>query len=192
MLPGLNNVRDEPLSRQHFKQLGASIVRICRGRSLRPTALASGVATRRSLDVFSFQLIALPVLLGWSLGSILTGLIWCRGRGRLWRGFGEQFIGWGLVDGLIALAGLRGARRASVSEIEPQAHNQQRRLFFWLLGANTLLDAGYIWGGRRVVRGAGDDEKRRGMGWGIIVQGSFLLVWDAVLMILLNKAVDER
>jgi hypothetical protein len=29
------------------------------------------------------------------------------------------------------------------------------------------------------------------MGWGILVQGSFLLVWDAVLMILLKKAVDE-
>ncbi len=129
------------------------------------------------MNVFAFQLKALPILLGWSAGSVLAGLIWRKQRAQFWQGLGGQFIGWGLVDGLIAMAGLRGAARAErryiAGEIDRQAHKRQRRNFFWLLAGNTLLDAGYIWGGRRLLQQANSSEERRGMGWGIIFQGGF-------------------
>jgi hypothetical protein len=150
---------------------------------------------RPRLNVFAFQQKVLPVLLGWAAGSTLAGLVWQRGREPFWQGLGEQFVGWGLVDGLIALGGIRGAgqaeRRYLAGEINPQTHERQRRNFFWLLAGNTLLDVGYIWGGQRIRKQAGDRTKRLGMGWGIIFQGSFLLVWDIILMVILSKVVDE-
>jgi hypothetical protein len=147
----------------------------------------TGPEPNEPVDLFTFQQRAFPLLLGWSLGSILAGLIWRRPGQGFWRGIGDQFIGWGLVDGLIAWFGLGGAQRNSQllknGQLSADEHVHQRRNFILIVALNVLLDVGYIIGGRYLTKRA-ENEQRRGMGWGILVQGGFLFVWDLFLLIL--------
>ena len=56
------------------------------------------------------------------------------------------------------------------------ARNLRRLLWF-----NAALDVGYMAGGVWLARSKGrDDANWRGQGWGIVVQGAFLFVFDLV------------
>ncbi len=44
-----------------------------------------------------------------------------------------------------------------------------------------LLDIGYVLGGVWLKRSNLQDPQRQGMGWGIAIQGGFLLIWDILL-----------
>lgn len=139
-------------------------------------------------DVFALQRRALPVLLGWAAGSIAAGLVWWQAGNAWWRGLASQFVGWGLVDGLIALFGLRGAARNAArlasGEMGRAEHDRQARTFERILWINAGLDVGYVLGGRWLARRWPDDAQRRGMGRGIVYQGAFLLVFDLALALL--------
>lgn len=114
-------------------------------------------------------------LLAWSVLSLAAGaLLWRRGS-PFWRGFGAQALGWGAIDALIALSGLRPGQQPS-AEPARAARNLRRLLWF-----NAALDVGYMAGGLRLARGKGrSDASWRGQGWGIVVQGAFLFVFDVV------------
>ncbi|MEP7292887.1 MAG: hypothetical protein ABI835_13980, partial [Chloroflexota bacterium] len=51
---------------------------------------------------------------------------------------------------------------------EAEAHTLRR-----LLEVNTLLDLIYMFGGRSLIR-----HGSRGTGWGIVIQGTFLFLFD--------------
>ncbi len=113
-------------------------------------------------------------LLGWSVLSGLAGLGLWAGGGPFWRGFGLQAMAWGLIDGVIAYFGLRGARRRART---PEAEARFLRRVLWI---NAGLDVVYIAAGAALALtlGAADPEWR-GHGWGVVVQGAFLLLFDA-------------
>jgi hypothetical protein len=68
---------------------------------------------------------------------------------------------------------------AAVEAAAVDAAARSARRLSRLLWLNTLLDVGYIAGGAWLVRTKGrTDPAWRGHGWGVIVQGAFLFVFD--------------
>jgi hypothetical protein len=136
-------------------------------------------------SVYRYQQNAMPVLLGWAVGSIFAGLLWMRSRSEWLRGFGSQFLGWGAIDGVIAAAGMSGAakneQRLNAGEITPDEHTRQAANFERFVWLNALLDVGYMLGGWVLARRSPNDRRRQGMGWGILAQGAFLFIWDILL-----------
>jgi hypothetical protein len=145
-----------------------------------------------AFNLYRFQREAMPILLGWAFGSIVTGTLWRRNQSQYTRGVGGQFIAWGLVDGIIASLALSGAQRKTTlwgaGEITPLQHAREADQFEKIVWANAVLDVGYVLGGRWWQRRHPHDLARQGMGVGVMIQGAFLLVWD----ILLASAVRRR
>lgn len=142
-------------------------------------------------NLYQFQRSAMPVLLGWALGSVVAGALWLRNPSRYLRGVGGQFAAWGLIDGLIALFALAGARRKAArwqaSQITPAGHARETDQFEKIVWANAALDVGYILGGRWWARRHPADPHRRGMGLGVMIQGAFLLFWDLFLALAVRR-----
>jgi hypothetical protein len=128
-------------------------------------------------------------LLYWSGFSVAAGLGMGLG-GRFWQGVGSQFVGWGAVDAAIALFGGWSARRKEATL--PDAHTPQRQAseaanLERLLWVNAGLDILYMLGGRwLIVQRGPTDDRWRGVGWGIILQGAFLFWFDLVHALLLR------
>ena len=96
-----------------------------------------------------------------------------------------HFVVWGLIDGIIALVGLRNAKKgrelppAEQAIKAPQEAKKLRRLL-WI---NTGLDVLYALGGWWVYKNKGeqeDSDEWRGQGIGIIIQGGFLFFFDLI------------
>jgi len=144
-----------------------------------------------SFVLYEFQKKTMPVLLGWAVASMAVGGAWAL-SGRKWlRGFGLQFLAWGLIDGLIALFGLRSAQvnaqkyesgETGAAEMEKQARNFEK-----VVWVNAGLDVVYVVFGVWLTSRNEKNELRHGTGWGIAVQGAFLFVWDVVLALLLGR-----
>ena len=136
-------------------------------------------------NLYRYQFNAMPVLLGWGLGSLAAGLVWMRSSSQWLRGLGGQFVGWGAIDGLIAGFALRGAERNAArlagGEISPAVHDQQAVQFERIVWLNAVLDIGYLAGGLWLLRRGANQPNRRGMGLGVLIQGAFLFVWDILL-----------
>lgn len=151
---------------------------------------------RPPFNLFRFQLQAFPVLLGWAVGSMVAGWFWWRSGNAWLRGLGSQFLGWGLIDGLIAAFGLRQAgkshHRFRSGELTPADHDRQRRNFEKIIAFNSFLDVGYILGGAWFLRKSAGQSLRQGIAWGIILQGGFLLIWDILLFIVTLVKQDAR
>ncbi|MCB0133134.1 MAG: hypothetical protein KDD78_19865 [Caldilineaceae bacterium] len=122
----------------------------------------------------------------WSGLSMALGLVLQANRAAFWRAVGIQAMAWGAIDALIAWLGRRSAAKQLAAGPTAAAEIGQARRLRWLLWLNALLDLGYMAGGTRLMRGStGSDQPpsetnaaRRGHGWGILVQGAFLFVFD--------------
>jgi hypothetical protein len=101
-----------------------------------------------------------------------------------WRGFGSQNIGWGIINVGIALIGsamserrFAGLPNPHAREVVTQESNNLRRIL-WI---NAALDVVYMLGGLRWTRTRGQKKIfARGAGWGIVLQGGLLFVFDLV------------
>lgn len=147
-------------------------------------------------NLYTFQKRTLPVLLGWASGSMVAGGFWFRSNHRWLKGMGSQFLGWGLINGLIALFGLRAANvnagKYARGEITPTQMQTQTRHFERTLWVNTGLDIGYLLFGSWVVNRAIEGERPTGIGWGIMFQGAFLLIWDLLLLLFIKSNQHDR
>lgn len=139
-----------------------------------------------------FQASLTQRLLGWSGLSIASGLILAFLPKRFWRGMGHQFLGWGLVDGVIALLGMGGMQRRRQKRVSyPVAAEEldsEARTMATILAVNSGLDILYVAGGAQTISKKGaDDDYWRGAGWGIILQGGFLLIFDLIHYFILRQ-----
>ena len=109
-------------------------------------------------------------LLLWGALSTLGGVLLQFSRKPFWIGVGQQAIGWGVIDALIALIAGRSTSRSFSGKA------LRRVLLF-----NAALDVLYMLGGFIFARTRGaSDEKLRGQGWGIVLQGLFLFKFDLI------------
>lgn len=140
---------------------------------------------QQGYSVYQYQTQAMPILLGWAAGSMASGLVWLTSRSEWLKGFGSQFLGWGAINGAIAVLGLSGAAknegRRRKGEISPGEHSRQAVQFERFVWFNALLDIGYMLGGWQLARRNPKDARKQGMGWGVLAQGAFLFVWDILL-----------
>ncbi len=135
-------------------------------------------------DLFTFQRRIMRTLFGWGAGSAVVGSFWWVRGDAFWRGVGMQCAAWGAIDAAIALFGRRGANakaatraRGAMTDAE---YIKERQTFGRILMLNAGLDILYIVGGLLFARRNALRADRRGAGAGIIVQGTFLFVFDAV------------
>jgi hypothetical protein len=139
---------------------------------------------------FRFQRRALAVLLAWGLGSVAAGLAlsW-RGRGAV-RQFGVQALAWGLIDALLAALGMRGATRKLAQPGRVDVVAEARR-FRTILAVNAGLDVGYVAVGAHFAY-HGPSAERKGLGWGVLVQGLFLLLFDSLLALVVQAELPGQ
>lgn len=141
---------------------------------IRPTYV-----TTQGMSIWHKQARVSRQLLAWAGLSIGAGLPLSRRDDPLWRAIGVQAVAWGAIDGAIALAGLRGSRRRRAALPDPDAPAvlaRETRTLRRLLWLNAGLDVLYVLGGLRLAQ---RDETWRGHGWGIVIQGAFLLLFDS-------------
>jgi len=135
-------------------------------------------------NFFLYQHKALRPLLVWGLLSSLGGTLLLFRPG-LWRHFGLQALVWGVIDLLLAVAGRRGALRkaAALAEgaIDAAGVTREARNFRTILAVNSGLDLLYILIGLAVAVRWTERADRRGLGYGVALQGAFLLIFDGLL-----------
>lgn len=135
------------------------------------------------MGIRRFQKQLLMTLMGWAMSSIVLGLVMRRGGDSFRAGVGEQFVGWGVINGLIATAGSFGTqRRAERTPTDSSVSlTTEKRNLATLLWVNAGLDVFYVIGGALYGRKQGaTDGHRRGRGVGIIIQGGFLFFFDLI------------
>jgi hypothetical protein len=138
------------------------------------------------MTLWRFQQRLTGILLGWAAAGIGVGVALGRGGDPLRRGVGEQYVGWGVVNAMIAVIGRRGAMRQRSAAPDDLA--ARKRTLSRLLWLNTGLDVLYVLGGRRLMRGRGaTDTLWRGRGLGIVLQGGFLFFFDLLNALALRR-----
>jgi len=133
-------------------------------------------------DILQHQDRAMNVLLGWSGLSVASGAVMLSSSSRVTRDFGWQNIGWGAIDGGIALFAKQAIAKKRKVGFDPE---KERKKFQKTLLINTMLDVVYIGAGSALA--ASGKGKLKGHGYGVIVQGSFLFLFDGINYILVKR-----
>lgn len=124
------------------------------------------------------------VLGGWSVANIVTGAIGTNSDDRQTKYFSQMNVTWNAFNLLIAAAGYYSASKESKSDLTLQEvirHQNKKEKIFLL---NAGLDVAYITGGLYLTersRRNEDPAKLKGFGNAIMLQGGFLLLFDAVM-----------
>lgn len=95
------------------------------------------------------------------------------------RAFGGMTVAWAVINALIALFALRGVRRKAQQNADAATQRQWMRQLVRLLWINAALDVGYILVGAGLTLWDPSNRMLHGFGWAVIVQGAFLLLFDA-------------
>ncbi len=130
--------------------------------------------------IWDFQDTLSRRLLLWSALSAGAGAVLLLAGADFWRGFGIQALAWGAIDAAIALFGQRAAaRRRATGPHAAAALAGEAVKLRRLLWINTGLDLLYVTGGLVLLYTMGTQNRfAGGNGWGVIVQGGFLFVFD--------------
>ncbi len=114
-------------------------------------------------------------LLVWSILSLLSGIYIWFATNEFGRGLGIQFVAWSAVDAAIAIVGAgTAARRKSTADPKDEAFFIRKALRI-----NFGLDVLYILGGFWVIQ-TYSESFWQGTGWGIVLQGAFLFLFDLI------------
>lgn len=134
------------------------------------------LTTGNNATYYDFQRLVGGTLLVWGGLNVVAGAAAQASANPVVKHFGLQALAWGAIDAVIALFGLRDAKKKQHANSQTQA-----RRFRLIVAANALLDVGYVAGGAAALRSAQGRAERVGLGVGIIVQGLFLLLFDLAL-----------
>ncbi len=131
---------------------------------------------------WGWQRQALAWLLGWGIGSVVVGAGLATAKTPVLRHVGIQAVAWGAIDAALAYSGRENARNKLQQGTTDAEQWVEAQRFQRIVAINAGLDVLYVLGGWWLIRRAGSNEARRGMGLGIIIQGAFLLVYDSALV----------
>lgn len=142
------------------------------------------------MNIWQFNEMLLRRLLAWNIPNVAAGL-WLLQRAGFWQGFGSQSIGWGFINLGIATVGRAVTRRRLAALDDPYVTDvmvKETRNLRRILWVNTGLDVLYMLGGWQFARTQGHHNQwRRGAGWGIVLQGWLLFVFDLIHAWLLSR-----
>ena len=129
--------------------------------------------------IWDFENILSRRLVLWASLSILIGSVMALSGDRFWQSFGIQFLAWGVVDGVIGWIGIHRKKNLLKKLTSFQDEEKEGDRIRKLLWVNAALDVVYVACGAAVIYFLGSESIFwRGSGWGVIVQGSFLYVFD--------------
>jgi hypothetical protein len=136
------------------------------------------------MEPYTFEARLARRLLAWGFASIAGGaalaVVGQAADRPVLRAFGSQTIGWGVIDAGLALGGRARAARRLATPGDPGDAAREAVRARRLLQLNAILDAGYVVVGMAVAAGRGrTDPAARGHGRAAVVQGAFLLAFDA-------------
>ena len=132
-------------------------------------------------DIWTFEKRLARRLLMWGVVSTLIGAILMIFPNPFWQAFGIQAVVWGMIDSLIAILGLRRVNPKTTSTPPMMDDLQEAHSLRKVLWINTCLDVIYIASGAALIVFLGMNSAFwLGTGWGIILQGGFLFVFDAL------------
>lgn len=131
---------------------------------------------------------AMLVLGGWGAGNLATGFLLMGQADGSTKHFHQMNAGWGAINlGLATFSYLASAKTDPASFNTFQTFEEQHKIQKILL-FNAGLDLAYITGGlylrERSNNPSGNPERLRGFGESIILQGSFLFVFDLAVFLL--------
>lgn len=137
---------------------------------------------RTRIDPWEQQRTLAKTTIAWSIGSLAVGTAFATRRDRWWRSFGQQHVGWGLVDlGIVAI--VQGLQHREMNRLpdpyESDVLERRRRHLSYILIGNAIADAGYAVMGAAMWRRLRHNPRAAGAGAAIIIQGLFLLVHDS-------------
>jgi len=112
------------------------------------------------------------VLTAWGISSMIGGLTFLYFDNSFMDAVGFQFLIWGLIDALIALTPPFFRKLRSKEHIENLTKLKR------ILIINSVLDLGYIATGIIIFIGIFNINEYNGHGIGVIIQGSFLAIFD--------------
>jgi hypothetical protein len=118
----------------------------------------------------------------WAVASVVVGgalVVFADGAAA--RAFGLQCLVWGAIDGAIAITGAVSLKRAHARGAvdDPERAAPERRRLRRLLWINAALDVGYV-AAAVLMLALWRTPDGLGHGLGVLVQGGFLLAFDAV------------
>jgi len=136
--------------------------------------------TQQYNEILTHKRIAMGTLLAWSGLSIASGaLLLATQSSTFWQGFAIQSLGWGVIDATIGILSLLWMKANLHSAEEAQ---KERTSFRQVMLINTALDVLYILVGVGLV--IWGNQNLQGHGYGVIVQGGFLFLFDGLNAIL--------
>ena len=112
------------------------------------------------------------VLTVWGISSMIGGLTFIYFDNPFMNAIGFQFLIWGLIDTLIALA------PPLFRKLRSKEHTGNLSKLKKILIINSALDLGYIAIGIIIFIGIFNINEYNGHGIGVIIQGSFLAIFD--------------
>lgn len=128
----------------------------------------------------SIQQTGMQTLGLWALSNITIGTIAAFSTKSEEQAFWQMNAGWNIVN--IGIAGIGYFSQSMPTTFQATLHEQQS--IETLLAFNAGLDIAYIIGGcylREKAHTSEQSERLRGFGNAIIIQGAFLLLFDAIL-----------
>tara|TARA_B100001113_G_scaffold350907_1_gene348965 strand:+ start:1397 stop:1804 length:408 start_codon:yes stop_codon:yes gene_type:complete len=108
----------------------------------------------------------------WGISSMVGGLTFLYFDNPYMSAIGFQFLIWGLVDTIIALG------PSIFRKIRRSVHVENLKKLKKILIINSILDLGYILIGILIFIGIFNINEYNGHGIGVIIQGSFLAIFD--------------
>ena len=139
-------------------------------------SVPDSVTPKNDYAILELQNQAMNHLLIWSGLSVAAGAVMIFQPSRVIRDFGIQNLAWGSIDAGIAYFAKNSLdkKRHSVS-FSPK---KEKRQFKRILLINTGLDILYMIAGYMLIRS--NKERLKGHGYGVLTQGAFLFVFDAL------------
>jgi hypothetical protein len=130
----------------------------------------------------------MKVLGGWALANIAVGSVaFYRTKG-VSRYFNQMSVFWNVVNLGIATAGFYGAKEASNKPLTLAESIREQHKIELILLLNAGLDVAYITGGFYMGQRGINKKSERLSGYGnaVILQGAFLLLFDASMFAIQN------
>ncbi|MCS6919140.1 MAG: hypothetical protein NZM28_05180, partial [Fimbriimonadales bacterium] len=86
---------------------------------------------------------------------------------------------WAVINALIAIFALRGVQKKAQQNADADTVRGWMRQLARLLWVNAALDVGYVLVGVGLILWEPANRMLNAFGWAVVIQGAFLLIFDA-------------